>query len=209
MHARYVKPLVFAACLIPLAWLILLALTNQLGANPIEKFTRGLGDWALRLLLITLCVTPLRKLMGWNGLIKLRRMLGLFAFFYVCLHFLSYLVLDQFFAWDEIVKDIIKRPFITVGFIGFVLLIPLAITSTNNMVKRLGGEHWRQLHRLVYLIGITGVLHYFWMVKADLRQPLWYAVALALLLGYRLWLNVASRDTHRNGQAAPGAALSS
>lgn len=209
MHVRYVKPLVFAACLIPLAWLILLALTNQLGANPIEKFTRGLGDWALRLLLITLCVTPLRKLMGWNGLIKLRRMLGLFAFFYVCLHFLSYLVLDQFFAWDEIVKDIIKRPFITVGFISFVLLIPLAITSTNNMVKRLGGERWRQLHRLVYLIGITGVLHYFWMVKADLRQPLWYAVALTLLLGYRLWLNVASQDTHRNGQAAPGATLSS
>ncbi|MCL5669583.1 MAG: protein-methionine-sulfoxide reductase heme-binding subunit MsrQ [Gammaproteobacteria bacterium] len=209
MHARYVKPLVFAACLIPLAWLILLALTNQLGANPIEKFTRGLGDWALRLLLITLCVTPLRKLMGWNGLIKLRRMLGLFAFFYVCLHFLSYLVLDQFFAWDEIVKDIIKRPFITVGFIGFVLLIPLAITSTNNMVKRLGGERWRQLHRLVYLIGITGVLHYFWMVKADLRQPLWYAVALTLLLGYRLWLNVASRDTRRSGRVASGAALSS
>ncbi len=183
-----IKPLVFVLCLIPLAFLVFDALTNNLGANPIEKITRRSGDWALRMLLITLAVTPMRILLQQPWLLRLRRMLGLFAFFYACLHITSYMVLDQFFAWDDIVKDIIKRPFITVGFIAFVLLIPLAITSTNNMIKRLGAVRWQRLHKLVYLIACLGVLHYFWMVKADLRSPLIHATILAMLLGYRVWV---------------------
>lgn len=183
-----IKPLVIILCLIPLAFLVFDALTNNLGANPIEKITRRSGDWALRLLLITLAVTPMRILLQQPWLLRLRRMLGLFAFFYACLHITSYVVLDQFFAWDDIVKDIIKRPFITVGFIAFVLLIPLALTSTNKMIKRLGAVRWQRLHKLVYLIACLGVLHYFWMVKADLRSPLLHATILAILLGYRLWL---------------------
>lgn len=183
-----IKPLVFVLCLIPLAFLVFDALTNNLGANPIEKITRRSGDWALRMLLITLAVTPARLLLQQPWLFRVRRMLGLFAFFYACLHITSYVVLDQFFAWDDIVKDIIKRPFITVGFIAFVLLIPLAITSTNKMIKRLGAVRWQRLHKLVYAIGCLGVLHYFWMVKADLRSPLIHATILAMLLGYRLWV---------------------
>ena len=183
-----IKPLVIILCLIPLAFLVFDALTNNLGANPIEKITRRSGDWALRMLLITLAVTPVRILLQQPWLLRLRRMLGLFAFFYACLHITSYVVLDQFFAWDDIVKDIIKRPFITVGFIAFVLLIPLAITSTNKMIKRLGAVRWQRLHKLVYLIACLGVLHYFWMVKADLRSPLIHATILAMLLGYRVWV---------------------
>lgn len=183
-----IKPLVIILCLIPLAFLVFDALTNNLGANPIEKITRRSGDWALRMLLITLAVTPMRILLQQPWLLRLRRMLGLFAFFYACLHITSYVVLDQFFAWDDIVKDIIKRPFITVGFIAFVLLIPLAITSTNKMIKRLGAVRWQRLHKLVYLIACLGVLHYFWMVKADLRSPLIHATILAMLLGYRVWV---------------------
>lgn len=183
-----IKPLVFVLCLIPLAFLVFDALTNNLGANPIEKITRRSGDWALRMLLITLAVTPVRLLLQQPWLFRVRRMLGLFAFFYACLHITSYVVLDQFFAWDDIVKDIIKRPFITVGFIAFVLLIPLAITSTNKMIKRLGVVRWQRLHKVVYAIGCLGVLHYFWMVKADLRSPLIHATILAMLLGYRVWV---------------------
>lgn len=183
-----IKPLVIILCLIPLAFLVFDALTNNLGANPIEKITRRSGDWALRMLLITLAVTPMRILLQQPWLLRLRRMLGLFAFFYACLHITSYVVLDQFFAWDDIVKDIIKRPFITVGFIAFILLIPLALTSTNNMIKRLGAVRWQRLHKLVYLIACLGVLHYFWMVKADLRSPLIHATILAMLLGYRVWV---------------------
>ena len=180
------KPMVFAACLIPLVILIIKALTGHLGANPIEATTRSMGDWALRFLLITLAVTPLKHLLKWDWLIRFRRMLGLFAFFYACLHFLSYAGLDQFFALDEIIKDVIKRPFITVGFTSFLLLIPLAITSTNKMIKRLG-KRWQPLHRLIYLIGIGGVIHYFQLVKADTRNPTIYAIILVILLSYRLW----------------------
>lgn len=183
-----IKPLVIILCLIPLALLAFDALSNNLGANPIEKITRRSGDWALRMLLITLAITPMRILLQQPWLLRLRRMLGLFAFFYACLHITSYVVLDQYFAWADIVKDIIKRPFITVGFIAFILLIPLALTSTNNMIKRLGAVRWQRLHKLVYLIACLGVLHYFWMVKADIRSPLLHATILAILLGYRLWL---------------------
>lgn len=186
---EFVKPLVFILCLLPFLILAGQGLTHHLGANPIEAFTRGLGDWALRLLLITLTVTPLRRIFGWNSLLRLRRMLGLFTFFYACMHVMSYVILDQFFALDEILKDIIKRPFITIGFACFLLMIPLAATSTNKMIKRLGAKRWQALHKLVYLIALGAVLHYLWMVKADLRHPLWYGGTLAVLLGYRLWVN--------------------
>lgn len=191
-----IKALVFAACLLPLAALIHGLLTDRLGANPIEALTRGLGEWTLRLLLLTLAVTPLRRLAGLPWLIQLRRMLGLYAFFYAVLHFMSYLWLDQFFDWGEIGKDIVKRPFITVGFAAFLLLIPLAATSTNAMVRRLGGERWRRLHRAVYAIAVLGVLHYWWLVKKDVTQPAIYAVLLAVLLGLRLlWYLQSVRGT--------------
>jgi len=177
----------FVACLVPLALLVNRALHDALGANPIESINRYLGDWALRFLLITLAVTPLRHITGRHELVLYRRMLGLFAFFYVCLHLTSYTWLDQSFNWDEIVKDVLKRPFITVGFLSFLMLIPLAATSTNGMVRRLGAKRWRKLHRLVYAIGVGGVLHFFWMVKSDIREPLLYAAILALLLGFRIW----------------------
>lgn len=181
------KPFVFAACLIPFALLARKVLNDDLGANPVETLNRYTGDWTLRFLLITLAVTPLRQLAGRPYLVRFRRMLGLFAFFYVCLHFLSWSWIDKVFDWDEIVKDVIKRPFITLGFTCFVLLIPLAATSTNAMVRRLGGKRWRALHRLVYAIGIGGVVHYLWLVKSDIREPLIYAAILVFLLGYRVW----------------------
>jgi sulfoxide reductase heme-binding subunit YedZ len=137
--------------------------------------------------MLTLAVTPLRRLTGWNGLLRYRRMLGLFAFFYACLHFLSWAWLDQYFVLADIIKDVIKRPYITVGFASFLMLIPLAVTSTNAMIRRLGAKRWRQLHRLVYLIGIGGVVHFLWLVKSDIREPLIYGVILALLLGIRVW----------------------
>lgn len=194
--AQVAKVALFFVCLIPLARLVWLAYSDGLGANPIEFITRSTGTWTLVLLLVTLSVTPLRKLTGYNALIKVRRMLGLFAFFYVCLHFTTYIWLDQFFEWASIVKDIKKRPFITVGFASFVLLIPLALTSTNAMMRRLG-RRWQQLHRLVYLIGIGGVVHYWWLVKKDITQPALYALVLAILLGYRLtkWLQARKRST--------------
>ena len=182
----YGKFLLFCASLSPLAWLCWLVWQDRLGANPVETLSHRTGDWSLRFLLLTLAVTPLRRLTGWNGLQKFRRMLGLFAFFYVCLHFGVYLVFDQFFDLSAIFEDIAKRPYITVGFAGFLLLIPLAATSTNGMIKRLG-RNWRRLHRLVYLIGVLGVAHYWWLVKADLGEPLLYAGLAAALLGYRLW----------------------
>ena len=182
-----VKPVVFVLALVPLALLLHTAVNDSLGANPIETINRYTGDWTLRFLLITLAATPLRKLTGWQTLIRLRRMLGLFAFFYVCLHFLSWIWLDQYFDLDAILKDVAKRPFITLGFTCFVLLIPLAVTSTNAMVRRLGGRNWQRLHRLVYFIGVGGVVHFLWLVKSDITQPLIYGVILAGLLGFRLW----------------------
>jgi len=176
---------VFVVALVPLGILAWRGATGGFSANPIEDITHFTGDWALRFLLITLAVTPLRRLTGWNRLIRYRRMLGLFAFFYASLHFLTWLVVDQFFDWDEIVKDIAKRPFITVGFTAFVLLIPLAVTSNNRMVQRLG-PRWRTLHQLVYVIATLGVLHFLWLVKADIREPLVYGVILITLLVLRL-----------------------
>jgi sulfoxide reductase heme-binding subunit YedZ len=178
---------IFGTCLIPLGVLAGQALTSNLGANPIDEITDQTGIWTLRLLLITLAVTPARRLTGWNRLIQLRRMLGLFAFFYGSLHFLTYIWLDQFFDVEGIIADVMERPFITVGFTSFLLLIPLAVTSTSAMIKRLGGKWWQRLHRLVYAIAIGGVVHYLWLVKADIQPPLIYGCILAILLAYRLW----------------------
>jgi sulfoxide reductase heme-binding subunit YedZ len=181
------KTAAFVVCLLPLASLAWDAYTDNLGANPIEVITRSMGTWTLTFLLITLSVTPLRKLSGWNELIKFRRLFGLFAFFYACLHFTTYIWLDQFFNLHEIIKDVMKRPFITVGFASFVSLIPLAVTSTSGMIRRLG-KRWQQLHRAVYFIAIGGIIHYFWLVKADTTQPLLYAAILTVLLSFRLVL---------------------
>ena len=182
------KVALFLASLIPLIRLGWYGYSSQLGANPIEFITRSLGTWTLAFLLITLSITPLRKLSGWSWLVKLRRMAGLFAFFYALLHFITYIWLDQFFDLSSIYKDVIKRPFITIGFAAFIMLIPLAITSTNAMMKKLGGKRWQMLHRLIYLIAIFGVLHYWWLVKKDITQPLIYALVLTILLGYRVMM---------------------
>lgn len=183
---RWLKIGVFVLACYPLLRLIWLGVADGLGTNPIEFITRSTGTWTLVGLMLTLTVTPLRQLTGWNNLIRVRRMLGLFSFFYACLHFITYIWLDQFFDVAAIIKDVYKRPFITVGFSAFVLLIPLAVTSTHNMIRRLGGKRWQMLHRLVYVIAALGVLHYVWLVKKDLTQPLIYAAVLSLLLGWRV-----------------------
>jgi sulfoxide reductase heme-binding subunit YedZ len=185
---RALKVTVFGLCLLPFAILALQTFGVgglTLGANPIEELIHSLGKWGLKLLLITLAVTPLRKITGWNWLVRLRRMLGLFAFFYVALHFLVYAGLDQRFALAAIFEDIAKRPYITIGMTAFLLLIPLAVTSTNGMMRRLG-KRWQKLHRLVYVIAILGVWHFYWQVKLDTLEALVYAGILSALLGYRL-----------------------
>ena len=182
---RYGKPLVFLLCLLPLALLGWRIAAGRLGANPVEAVLHFTGAWGLRLLLVTLAVTPLRRLTGRGWLLRFRRMLGLFAFFYVVLHVAVYLVLDRGLAWEEIVTDLSKRPYIMVGFAAFVLLVPLAVTSTRGWVRRLG-RRWQLLHRSVYLIAVLGVLHFLWLVKADLREPLIYAAVLAVLLAARV-----------------------
>lgn len=178
--------MVFMVCLVPFVFLVIGAINNTLGVNPVETMTHETGEWALRFLLITLLITPLRKITSMVWLIKLRRMLGVYAFFYALLHFITYIWFDQYFDWIEIAKDIPKRPFITVGFSAFILLIPLAVTSTNAMMRRLG-KNWKKLHRLVYVIPTLGILHYLWLVKADSREPIVYAVILILLLLYRAY----------------------
>ncbi|MGE5568245.1 MAG: sulfite oxidase heme-binding subunit YedZ [Rhodospirillales bacterium] len=206
--ARITKPLVFALCLLPLGALAWRALHDGLGANPIEFITHATGDWTLRFLLITLAVTPARKLLGMPGLIRYRRMLGLFAFFYGCLHFMTYLWLDKFFDFEDIVADIRKRPFITAGFAAFVTLIPLAATSTNNWVRRLGGKRWQRLHRLVYLSAAAGCVHYYWLVKSNVRAPLAYTAVLALLLASRVIARRPARPPARGKESpAPSPAM--
>jgi sulfoxide reductase heme-binding subunit YedZ len=182
----WIKAALFAACLVPLARLAWLAAHGGLGANPIEYVTHSTGWWTLSFLLLTLTVTPLRRLANAAWLLRLRRMLGLFAFFYACLHFTTYVWLDQFFDLGDIAKDVAKRPFITIGFAAFVLLLPLAATSTNAMVRRLGARRWQNLHRLVYVIATLGVAHFWWLVKKDVTEPLWFAALLAALLAWRL-----------------------
>ena len=185
MRHPLVKTIIFLLCLLPAVLLVSNLFLDQLGANPFEEFTRRSGEWTLRFLLIVLAITPLRKLTKQNWLMAYRRMLGLYAYFYACFHLLTYLWFDQFFDWQEIYTDIVKRPFITVGILAFILLTPLAITSTNYWMRRLGNR-WKQLHQLVYVISILGILHFIWLVKADLRTPLIYAGILSILLGYRV-----------------------
>ncbi len=186
LASKYTKPIVFMLCLMPLGVLFYWYLVDSLGANPIETVNRRTGDWALRFLLITLAITPIRRLTRWNSLVNYRRMLGLFTFFYVCVHLTSYTVLDQFFNFSEIFADILKRPFITAGFSAFILLIPLAITSNDKMVEKLQ-HHWVKLHKLVYIVAMLAVLHFWWMVKIDTREPMIYAVILFFLLAFRLF----------------------
>ncbi|CAH1747577.1 Protein-methionine-sulfoxide reductase heme-binding subunit MsrQ [Thauera humireducens] len=182
-----IKAVVFLICLLPALNLALGWYEDALGANPIETITRASGEWTLRFLLITLAVTPLRRYTGMHWLLRLRRMLGLFAFAYGAAHLTTYLWLDQFFDWQAIANDILERPFITVGFAAFVLLIPLAATSNSFAIRKLGGRRWQSLHRSSYAIAILGVVHFWWLVKADLLEPLVYALILAVLLGLRAW----------------------
>ncbi len=184
---RFIKTSLFLLALLPLVRLIALGFQDRLGANPIEFITRSTGDWTLYLLCVTLAITPLRRLSGWNWLVRLRRMLGLFVFFYVCLHFTTFIWFDHFFDLQAMWKDIVKRPFITVGFSAFVLLIPLALTSTNAMVRRLG-RRWQSLHRLIYVVAVLGMLHFWWMRagKNNFAQPILMGSIVALLLGFRL-----------------------
>jgi methionine sulfoxide reductase heme-binding subunit len=199
---RYFKPVIFLACLAPPASLAWRAFHAELGANPIEAITHSTGTCTLVFLLITLSVTPLRKLTRQYWLINLRRMFGLFAFFYGCLHLTTYVWLDKFFDVHEMLADIAKRRFITAGLAGFVLMIPLAVTSTKGSIRRLGGKRWQALHRLIYLSAAAGVVHYIWLVKADLRSPLRYAFVLLVLLTYRIVASIASRTKAGAGVAA-------
>lgn len=179
--------------LMPLGRLAWLAWHQSLGANPIEYLSRATGWWTLTLLLLTLSVTPLRRLTGWHWLMRLRRVLGLSTFAYAVVHFAIYLWLDQFFDWAGILKDVIKRPFITAGFVAFLLLLPLALTSSNAMVRRMGGKRWQWLHRLVYPVAILGVTHYWWLVKKDVREPMIFFTILLALLAVRIWHPVRVR----------------
>lgn len=203
----WLKSLTFVISLAPLGWYAWGVTTDALGANPIEAVTRGLGTWALNFLLITLLITPLRHYAKWTWPINLRRMLGLYVFFYASLHLAAYLWLDQFFDWMAIAKDILKRPFITVGIAAFLLLVPLAATSTDAAIRKLGGRRWQQLHRSVYAVGALAVLHYLWMVKADLKKPLIYVTLLTLLLGLRilwwLWRQYGQRRTRHMANPPP------
>jgi len=181
------KAIVFALSLVPLARIIYAILFDpiSLGANPAETILHMSGDWVIYFLLITLAITPLRKLTGWNDLIKFRRMMGLYAFFYACVHFLSYIGFDRLFDLSDMAREIVKRPFILVGFAAFVLLVPLAVTSTRGWVLRLGGARWSALHKAVYPIAILGIVHYWWLVKRDITWPVVFALVLAVLLAYR------------------------
>lgn len=181
-----IKRSLFFACLLPVCLLAWLAVRDDLGANPVEAVTRGLGDWALNLLLATLAVTPLSRITGLAWLPGMRRTLGVSAFVYACLHVISYLWFDQYFAWSEIARDIVRRPFVSAGVAAFLLMLPLALTSNNDLVRRLGSRRWQSIHRVVYLVGPIAVIHYAWVVKRDLAGPIGYGVVTLLLLGSRL-----------------------
>jgi sulfoxide reductase heme-binding subunit YedZ len=214
-----VKPLVFVAALGPVAWLTWAALTGHLSVNPLSDLTNETGLWALRFLCITLAITPLRRLTGWHWIVRFRRMMGLYAFFYGTLHFLVYVIADRFAGLDfpdgivswttvrnlamSVGEDIYKRPFITIGFTSLMLMLPLAITSTAGWIRRLGGRRWQTLHRLAYAAAITAVVHYYWLVKADVSSPITYATIVALLLGLRVyWLRLKASPPVRVQQPA-------
>jgi methionine sulfoxide reductase heme-binding subunit len=193
---RALKPILFTVALLPTAWLIWAAFTNHLGANPAETLQLQTGRWGFKFLLATLAITPIRRLTGWNDVVRFRRMLGLFAFYYATLHFLTYLVLDQYFDWGGIVKDVAKRPFITVGFAAFVSMLPLALTSTKGWIRRLG-RRWQTLHRLIYVSAVCAAIHFIWKVKVVIGDPVLYAAVLALLLGFRVVWWLRKRSVHR------------
>jgi methionine sulfoxide reductase heme-binding subunit len=210
LTSKWTKVVVFLLCLVPFFGLIDRALHNKLGANPVEFLQHATGDWTLRFLVFTLCITPFRKLFNLPDLIRFRRMLGLFAFFYVSLHFLTYLGPDQSFDLAAMWKDVAKRPFITVGFLGFVLLIPLALTSTTGWIRRLGGKRWQLLHRAIYISAVAGVIHYYWLVKSDVRKPVFYGVLVGILLLWRLASWISKRRSQAPVRvAAPGVSVSS
>jgi sulfoxide reductase heme-binding subunit YedZ len=192
------KPAFFISSLLPLFWLIWKVLTDGLGANPVEKAIHRTGDWTLNFLMITLSLTPLRNITGWAWLSRLRRMTGLFAFLYASLHFLTYAGFDYLFSLESIIKDAVKHKRIFVGFGTFIILLTLALTSPDKMVRRIGAKRWRAIHRLTYLAAIGGVIHYLWLVKIDIRLPLVYAGILALLLGCRIFLSAARKLKHRH-----------
>jgi len=200
--SKWTKVAVFLICLIPFADLVWRIIKSDLGANPVEYLQHATGDWTLRFLVFTLCITPFRKLLKLPDLIRFRRMLGLFAFFYVSLHFLTYLGPDQSFDLAGMWKDVAKRPFITVGFTAFMLLIPLAITSTAGWIRRLGGKRWQMLHRCIYVAAVCGVIHYYWLVKSDVRKPLFYGALVAILLLWRLGGWISRQRTHSPVRAA-------
>ena len=202
LNSKWSKPVVFLLCLLPLAALSSRALHGELTANPIEFITHATGDWTLRFLVITLCITPFRKILHLPELIRFRRLLGLFAFFYACLHFTTYIWLDKFFDLSEMWKDIAKRKYITVGFTAFLLLIPLAVTSTAASIRRLGGKRWQRLHRLVYFSAALGVIHYYWLVKSAVIRPLTYGAIVAALLLWRLFSSLAKKTQLRVDPAA-------
>jgi len=190
---RVLKPALFILALVPLGLLVYGVLTETLSANPLDDITDETGTWTLRFIVITLSITPLRRITGWNQLLQLRRMFGLYAFFYGSLHFFTYLYFDKFFEWSEILVDIPKRPFILLGFTAFSLMIPLAATSTDRITKWMGGKRWQILHRLIYATAICGVIHYLWLVKADTQRPLTYGAIVAVLLLYRVWVWASQR----------------
>ncbi|MGH9353322.1 MAG: sulfite oxidase heme-binding subunit YedZ [Terriglobia bacterium] len=202
--SKWTKALIFALCLVPAGRLVWAAFNQGLGANPIEFITHKTGDWTLIFLVLTMAITPARRLLSLPELIRFRRMLGLFAFFYVFLHFSTWIGLDKFFDLKEMLHDVHKRPFITAGFTGFALMIPLAVTSTAGWIRRLGGKRWRTLHQLIYVSAIAGVVHYYWLVKSDVRKPVFYGAIVALLLLLRLvfWFRKKSRRP-RAGVRAP------
>jgi sulfoxide reductase heme-binding subunit YedZ len=194
---RYLKAAIWLGCLAPCGRLIFLGLTGQLGANPVEFITLSTGTWTLVFILVTISITPLRKITGQTWLTRLRRLIGLFAFFYACLHFITYIWLDKFFDAQEVIKDLSKRPFIMAGFLAFLTLIPLACTSTARSIRAMGGRNWQLSHRLIYLSSIAAVTHFWWKVKADVREPAIYAAILALLLGFRVLSAARKREPQR------------
>lgn len=187
LSSKWAKLVVFALATWPLLFIIWRTIRGELTANPVEFYQHQTGDWTLRFLVFALCITPFRKIFVLPELIRFRRMLGLFAFFYACLHFLTYLGPDQSFSFPRMLQDVAKRPFITVGFAAFVLLIPLAITSTAGWIRRLGGKRWQMLHRAIYAAALLGVVHYYWLVKSDVRKPAFYGVVVGILLAWRIW----------------------
>ena len=197
LTSKWTKAVVFVVCLGPAAWLVWRGIHQDLTADPIKYITHFTGDWTLRFLVITLAITPLRKILHVPQLIRFRRMFGLFAFFYAFLHFSTWIGLDQTFNWTAMWADVMKRPFITVGFTGFVLLIPLALTSTAGWIRRLGGKRWQMLHRLIYATAVLGVIHFYWSVKSDVRKPLEYAFLVGVLLAWRIgsWLIARRKRT--------------